>query len=150
MAALAADTPRIYGVAPRDEKLPATVAVADIIYIGAVLTWDTTNGGVEPSPGGALSFAGFALDNKVILGTETLGDVILNVRRKGKVILAVVGTVALTHIGATVYAATNDNTFTLSSTGNMAIGKITRVVTIGTVGVNEVEVEFEGTGFTSV
>jgi hypothetical protein len=70
----------------------------------------------------------------------------LNVRVKprGRVILPVVGVTAVTDEGATVYAS-DDDTFTLTATGNSAIGKITRYISGTTV-----EVYYEAASFRSL
>lgn len=49
-------------------------------------------------------------------------------RQRGKIVLDVVGVTGVTNEGATVYAS-DDDTFTLTSSGNTAVGKISRWMT---------------------
>ncbi len=55
------------------------------------------------------------------------GDRNVKVREKGKIILDVTGVTGVTDVGSTVYAS-DDNTFTLTSTSNTAIGKVARFI----------------------
>ena len=55
------------------------------------------------------------------------GDINVRVRKNGTIQVAVTGVTAVTDEGATVYAS-DDGTFTLSSTGNSVVGKIIRWV----------------------
>lgn len=147
MTALSASSPRTFVGDKTIERLPADVG--NKIWAGATLFWDESNGGVDRYGGTAGAFAGFAQET-VDNTAGALGDILLDVVRKGTVVLVLSATVALTNVGDTVYAAADDDTFNLTSTSNMAIGKITRVVTAGLTGANEVEVAFEASGFTSV
>ena len=146
MTALAANTPRTFGKTDI-ERLP--VEAATKVYAGSTLQWDESNDGVQPYATGTANFAGFAAEK----GDNTngaLGDKIIDVHRKGTVILVLSATVALTNRDDIVYAQSDDNTFNLTSSGGMPIGKIVRVVTAGTTGANEVEVYFEAAGFASI
>ena len=53
------------------------------------------------------------------------GVKVVRTRQRGKIVLDVVGVTGVTNEGATVYAS-DDDTFTLTSAGNTAIGKISR------------------------
>lgn len=80
-------------------------------------------------------FAGFAdrsVDNT--LGTD--GEHSVSVRHQGCIILSDINNVDQTKIGALVYAS-NENTFTLTETGNSPIGKISRAFN------GEIAVKFE-------
>ena len=68
----------------------------------------------------------------------------VRVRTRGRVILSVTGVTAVTDEGSTVYAS-DDDTFTLTSTSNTAIGKVTRYISGTTV-----EVYFEAASFRSL
>ena len=147
MTALAADTPRVFPIG-LDHNEPLELDVVKV-FGGSTLEWDTTNGGVSAYAGGTGKFAGFAKEGGDNVG-GALGDIVIDVARKGIVVLVLSATVGLGNVGDTVYAATDDDTFNLTLSGNMAIGKISRVVTAGTSGNNEVEVAYEAVGFSSV
>lgn len=100
------------------------VIAGDIIYEGAAVG-ENGSGYFRPLVAGD-PFAGFATrkaDNSAV--GAAAGDVNVNVIQKGKIELDVVGVTGVTDEGSTVYAS-DDNTFTLSSTNNSAIGKIVR------------------------
>lgn len=97
------------------------VIASDIIYEGAAI--GQSGGNMRPLVGGD-SFKGFAFrqaDNS--LGAA--GAVNVKTRCRGFVELDVTGVTGVTNHGATVYA-TDDDTFTLSSTGGSSIGKVHR------------------------
>lgn len=105
------------------------VIANDIIYEGAAVG-ENGSGYFRPLVAGD-SFAGFAT-RKVDNTGGSAGDKRVNVKQKGKIKLAVAGVTAVTDEGSTVYAS-DDATFTLSSTSNSAIGKIVRYVSSTTV-----------------
>src|SRR5574340_429737 len=80
----------------------------------------------------------------IIYEGAAVGDKLVRVRNKARVILSVAGVTAVTDEGSTVYAS-DDDTFTLTSTSNTAIGKITRYISGTTV-----EVYFEASSFRSI
>lgn len=99
------------------------VIAADIIYEGAAV--GMSSGYARPLVAGD-SFAGIAqakVDNSV--GANGAKNV--RVLEIGKMEVVVTGVTGVTNVGATVYAS-DDDTFTLSSTSNSPIGKIIRHV----------------------
>ncbi len=121
MSTLAANTPRAYETGDFND-LP--VIAGDIIYEGAAVG-ENASGYMRPLVAGD-NFEGFAAkkaDNSA--AGAAAGDVNVKVQQVGRVQLTVVGVTAVTDEGSTVYAS-DDNTFTLSSSGNSAIGKIIR------------------------
>lgn len=123
MTTLAADKPRQYETHDAwfdDLQMIAT----DIIYEGAAVG-DNASGAARPLVAGD-PFLGFCV-RRVDNSTGAAGDRRVKVRRKGIVVIPVVGVTGIGKIGDTVYAA-DDDTFTLSSTNNSAIGKITDVI----------------------
>ena len=71
-------------------------------------------------------FQGFADRQSVNSGAD--GTVNVRVRQRGVIQLAVTGVTAVTDEGSSVYASA-DGTFTLTASGNSAVGKIKRWVT---------------------
>ena len=124
MAVLTKDTAHTYeaGVEPIINDI--TAAASTTVFEGACL--EAESGEVSGYDGtGATGFAGFAL--RGIVSTATGGETVRTVSR-GVVELAVVGAGA-TSVGEIVLAATDDNTFTLTTGSNMPIGKVLRHVT---------------------
>lgn len=120
MTTLATNNPRTFeGGAEDHNDLP--VITADIIYDGAAV--GISAGYARPLVA-ADSFKGFAQEKADNSGGAS-GARTVRVLARGKAVLNVVGVTAVTNVGATVYAS-DDDTFTLSSTGNSAIGKILR------------------------
>lgn len=130
---------------PRDHLLgdlqDLPMIAADIIYEGAAVG-ENGSGYFRPLVA-ADPFAGFA-ERTVDNSAGAAGAVNVRVKPRGRVILPVVGVTAVTDEGATVYAS-DDDTFTLTSTSNSAIGKITRYISGTTV-----EVYYEASSFRSL
>lgn len=104
------------------------VAAGQRIYQGAAVGIDATSGFARPLQAGDL-FAGFAespVDNR----RGASGDKRIRVREEGKVVLNITG-LTLTDIHADVYAS-DDSTFTLTSTGNTKMGYVHRWMESGT------------------
>lgn len=121
MATLAQDKPRAFGVGEFNE-LP--VIASDIIFEGAAVG-DNGAGLARPLVA-ADPFLGFAkerCDNSA--GAASARNVKLFER--GKIELDVVGVASADDVGEAVYAS-DDDTFTLTSAGNSAIGKVARWV----------------------
>lgn len=134
MATLANDLARPFELGDVNE-LP--VIAADIIYEGAAVGIVSASGNARPLV--ALDvFAGFALQN-ADNSAGAAGAVRVRVRKRGSVQLPVTGVVTTTNAGAKVYAS-DDNAFTLTSTGNSYIGRVLRVVSAGVA-----VVEFDAT-----
>jgi hypothetical protein len=132
--ALSADTPRAYGsgVDPTFTSLPCKSNVT--IYEGSAVSEDSTNGTYNALAGGS-TFVGFAHEQVI---NPTSGTKRVKVRQKGIVRLTVVGASAVTQNSETVYAS-DDGTFTLTSTGNSTIGKVVQWISGTTC-----DVYFEG------
>lgn len=122
MTTLAADKARNFELGDIQE-LP--MIANDIIYEGAAVG-DNGSGLARPLVA-ADPFLGFAertADNSA--GAASAKNV--RVRTRGQVQLAVVGASSAADVSETVYAS-DDDTFTLTSTSNTAIGKVSRWVT---------------------
>lgn len=138
MTTLAANKPRDFVIG---ELADLPVIAADIIYEGAAVG-ENGSGYFRPLAA-ADPFAGFAqapADNSA----GAAGAVYVRVKTRGRVILPVTGVTAVTDEGTAVYAS-DDDTFTLTSSGNSAVGKITRYISGTTV-----EVYFEAASFRSI
>lgn len=122
MATLAVDTPRKYEVNedPVFNDLP--VIASDIIYEGAVVG-DNASGLARPLVAGD-PFMGFA-DRQCDNSTGAASAKNVRVRQKGTVELSVTGVSGAGDHNTAVYAS-DDDTFTLTSTGNTLIGKVSR------------------------
>jgi hypothetical protein len=138
MTTLATAKPRDYLLGDLQD-LP--MIAADIIYEGAAVG-ENGSGYFRPLVA-ADPFAGFA-ERTVDNSAGAAGALNVRVKPRGRVILPVVGVTAVTDEGATVYAS-DDDTFTLTATGNSAIGKITRYISGTTV-----EVYYEAASFRSL
>lgn len=124
MTTLAANTPRAYEMGNRNDIL---MVASDIIYEGAAVGVVAASGHARPLVA-ADAFAGFAeatADNSAGAAAALRVRVIT----EGRIELPVTGAV-ITSIGAAVYAS-DDNTFTLTSTSNTKIGKVHRFVSTG-------------------
>lgn len=132
MATLTNDNPRTFdSVAdPGFDHYPSKAS--DVTYAGAAVTIDSSG------DAGPLvttdTFAGFAVA-KCDNSTGSAGDKDVKVRTKGGVTLDVTGVSDKTSYGDTVYA-TDDDAFTLTASGALAIGKIGRHISGSTVVVN--------------
>jgi len=136
MATLAYDQPRAYeGADFKTNDFP--VVAADIIYEGAAVG-DNASGYARPLVA-ADPFWGFAT-RKADNSAGAAGDINVNCRERGYVVLPVVGVTGVGDVGDTVYAS-DDNTFTLTAGANTDIGKVDRY--IGTPGTTYCLVYFE-------
>lgn len=130
---------------PRDfvlgELQDLPVVASDIIYEGAAVG-ENGSGYFRPLVA-ADAFAGFA-ERQADNSAGAAGAINVRVKTRGRVILSVAGVTAVTDEGSTVYAS-DDDTFTLTSTSNSAIGKIVRHISGTTV-----EVYFEASSFRSL
>lgn len=126
MTTLAADKSRAYELGDIQE-LP--VVATDIIYEGAAVG-DNASGYARPLVA-ADPFLGFA-ECKVDNSTGAAGDKSVRVRVRGQIVLAVTGVTGVGDVGEVVYAS-DDDTFTLTSTSNTAVGKVARYISGTTV-----------------
>lgn len=119
MTTLAENNPRSYESGDIN-GLP--VVATDIIYEGAAVG-DNGSGYSRPLVA-ADPFQGFAL-RKADNSAGAAGAKRVETLQKGKIVLPVTGVTGVGDEGSTVYAS-DDNTFTLTSSGNSAIGKVAR------------------------
>jgi hypothetical protein len=119
MTTLAANKPRAYEIGDHND-LP--MVATDIIYEGAAVG-DNGAGLARPLVA-ADPFLGFAVrqaDNAA--GAASAARVL--VKQRGEIVLSVTGVASADDVGQTVYAS-DDDTFTLTSTSNSSIGKVAR------------------------
>jgi hypothetical protein len=147
VATLAANAKRAYeaGYEPCFNDFP--MVASDIVYEGAAVgdaadAGTGTDGYAHPIDASDV-FLGFA-DSKADNSSGAAGAINCRVRQRGAVSLAVTGVTGTSDVGATVYC-TDDNTFTLTASGGIAIGKIIRHVSSTTV-----IVYFEGAQLRSI
>lgn len=116
---LTTDTNRIYETPQDTNSLP--VLENTRIFEGA-LVGRTANGYARPLQAGdnAVGFAKELTDNT----TGANGDKNVDVKAAGKISLFISG-ISLSDVGSKVYAS-DDNTFTLTDTGNSYVGKLVR------------------------
>lgn len=141
--ALSANKPRQYdpAVDPCFIDLPAKTSAT--LYEGAAVT-DESGGGTVDTLAVAEGFIGFL--EAGLVATSTAGEVKARVRTKGIIKnLAVTGVTGVTDYGVAVYA-TDDDTFTLTASGALQIGKVVRYT--GTTGY--ADVYFEGAAIRSI
>lgn len=118
--ALTRDAQRMFRGAVNAPDILLAMCATDIIYLHAALT-DTGGAGVAGPCVGTEAFMGFAMQH--VENTGAAGTKKVLVRRQGSVRLTIAGTLAQTDVGVTVYAS-DDGTFTKTSTSNCAIGKL--------------------------
>lgn len=124
MATLAVDTPRVYSLGDTEEY---PVIASDIIYEGSAVG-ENASGYARPLEAGDV-FLGFALgqsDNSA----GAAGDKTVEVRARGRVTLSISALAITANDRPAVYAS-DDNTFTLTSTSNSLIGYVSRWVSTG-------------------
>ena len=124
MANLTADSARTFEALNDTNDLPAAAAS---IFEGEALTINSS--GYANRLVYTQEFVGFcdaACDNSA----GSAGDLNVRVRQRGIVKLSVTGATAATHINDVVYA-TDGNTFTITSTSALAIGKVARWISSG-------------------
>lgn len=136
--ALSADKARIYTNDPDQVERALPVQASTTIYAGGALTIDT-GGEVGPLSTSEASFVGFARKGANNSGGSA-GDINAAVITKGCIELTITGLDDNNDIGDIVYAS-DDNTFTLTSTGNMAIGRVAQIVNLTD---NKAMVKFHG------
>lgn len=124
MATLAVDKPRAFesnGEPPTYNELPAIAT--DIIYAGAAVGESSSTGTGRPLVAGD-TFMGFCVEN-CDNSAGAAADKQIKLRPKGRVWLTVTNGDNINDYGDTVYAS-DDDTFTMASTSNSAIGKLVR------------------------
>jgi hypothetical protein len=124
MATLAKDTPRAYeltGGHPDYNEIPAIAT--DIIYNGAAVGESSSAGTGRPLVAGD-NFLGFCVE-QCDNSTGAAGAKLIKVLTTGVAWLTVANIDNIDDLGVTVYAS-DDDTFTTTSTSNSAIGKVKR------------------------
>lgn len=124
MTTLAADAPRTYAVGDYEDY---PVIATDIIYQGAAVG-ENASGYARPLVA-ADPFLGFA-DHKVDNSSGAAGAKTVRVRTRGVVQLPI-SAIAITANDRPKVYASDDNTFTLTSTDNSFIGWVRRWVSTG-------------------
>lgn len=143
MATLAADSKRDYDLSVTREEVDYNAVASDIIYEGAACTMASGADDIGPL-NTADVFVGFAL-RRTDNSSGAAGDKTVRVATKGVLRgLAVTSATANTAPGTAVFAS-DDDTFTLASTGNLQIGTVRKGTGAGTA-----DVRFEGAGVRSV
>lgn len=123
--ALSKDTPRNYANTGLEAALP--VQGSSTIYAGSAVTIDT-GGEVGPFATGEVSFAGFA-KKKADNSSGSAGDINAAIITEGLIELTVTGLNDNNDLNDVVYA-TDDNTFTLTASGALAIGRVFQIVSL--------------------
>ncbi len=124
MTTLAVDVPRGFSLGDLDEY---PVIAADIIYEGAAVG-ENASGYARPLVA-ADPFLGFAMEQADNSGGSA-GDKRVRVLVRGAVTLPISGLAITANDHPPVYAS-DDNTFTLTSSGNTKIGWVRRWVSTG-------------------
>ncbi len=122
MATLAKDKIRTYESGPVDSLNDLPAVASDIIYEGSAVG-DNASGYGRPLVA-ADPFLGFC-KRRCENASGAAGDKNIKVIERGKVVLDVTGVTGPGDVGENVYAS-DDDTFTLTSTSNSAIGKVSR------------------------
>lgn len=129
MTTLAKDTPRDFQLGDLEDY---PVIADDIIYEGAAVG-ENASGYARPLQAGDV-FLGFATQQADNSGGSA-GDIRVTVRTRGRAKLAV-GSLAITDNDRVPVYASDDDTFTKTSTSNSLIGYVSRFISSG-VGVVE-------------
>lgn len=137
--AITTDKPRTYMVNAQDyEAIP--VAAATVIPEGAAVSIDGSGNAVNAT--GTSGFAGFArrmCDNSAgAAGAKTVV-----VWTKGKVVVGISDTIALTDRGGTIEMSDNDTFHLAAAITGLPVGKLQRITTPGASGSNEAVLIFE-------
>lgn len=138
MATLAKDKVRQFRNCAPAIEYPAVAT--DILYRGSAA--GDSSGTVRPLAAGD-GFMGF-IDAKADNSAGAASAINVSVIPEGEVLLAVTSVASENDYGVTVYAS-DDDTFTLASTSNSAIGKVSQWVSSTTCWV-----KFQGTAFRSI
>lgn len=135
--ALSTNTPRTYRNV--DLRVPAAdpVQASTTCYVGGALSRDS--GGEVGPLAASEAFAGFCRA-KADNSSGSAGDINVSVWRRGHIELTVTGLDDNNDLGDTVYA-TGDDTFTLTASGAVAIGKVEQIISLTD---NKALVAFEG------
>jgi len=119
---LSAAKNRVYEVNVDPLLNDVPMIASDTIYAGAAVGESSSTGNARPLVAGD-TFLGFAV--ATVTNTSTIGDYTVRVRQRGVVKLDVTGISADDDLGTAVYAS-DDDTFTTTSSSNTQIGKVVR------------------------
>lgn len=122
MTTLSAAKNRVYEVNVDPLLNDVPMIASDTIYAGAAVGESSSTGNARPLVAGD-TFLGFAV--ATVTNTSTIGDYTVRVRQRGVVKLDVTGISADDDLGTAVYAS-DDDTFTTTSSSNTQIGKVVR------------------------
>ncbi len=125
--ALSNDVIRDYRHTGPDDRSTLPVKGSSTIYEGAACS--LASGVAHPLSASDTSdgFCGFAV-KKADNGSGSDSAINVDLRQRGYVKLSVTGVSAVTHVTDAVYA-TDDGTFTLTSSGGLQIGKVDQWIT---------------------
>ena len=126
--ALSAGTPLLFDVGPAGNLNAQPVKATSQIWRGSAVGMTS---GFARALVAADTFAGFSEQD--VLGLATDGAITVPVIAIGRVQLVITGLTSTTAIGTSIYAS-DDGTFTTTSTSNSLIGVLWRYVT-GTTGI---------------
>lgn len=124
MATLAANKQRDYQMGDKEEY---PVVASDIIFQGAAVG-ENGSGYARPLVA-ADPFLGFA-EAKADNSAGAAGAITVNVKKRGNVVLPISGIAITANDRPPVYAS-DDDTFTLTATGNTLIGYVSRWIETG-------------------
>lgn len=126
MPNLIAPESRVYRGSTHVTSLPGPSSAATTLWRGSAVQ-EGTGGLAENLTGAGTTFSGF-LDESITGDGTTNDNNRVRIIDEGEVLLEVASasTLSRADVGATVYAS-DGNTFTLVSTNNQAIGKVTEV-----------------------
>lgn len=120
MTTLAANTQRFYQIGDNEDY---PIIADDIIYQGAAIG-ENASGYSRPLVAGD-PFQGFC-DAECDNTGGSAGDLLVTVKTRGRVVIPVTGASAITVNDRPAVYASDDNTFTLTSTSNSLIGYVSR------------------------
>lgn len=124
MATLAVDKVRQFRNLGSAVQYP--IVATDILYRGSAISRNSS-GDARPLSTSDSVFLGFN-DANADNNTGSAGDKLVEVYVEGEVLLSVTSVNDDDDVSSTVYAS-DDDTFTLASTGNLAVGKVMQWVT---------------------
>ncbi|MEM9111327.1 MAG: hypothetical protein AAGC72_15035 [Planctomycetota bacterium] len=132
--ALTKDSPRHYSVIGVENVLP--VQASSTVYAGSALSFDT-GGEVGPLSASEAGFAGFGM-SKSDNSSGSAGDIGARVLTEGEIELVIAGLDDNNDLNDLVYA-TDDDTFTLTASGGVPIGRVSQIVSLSA---NKARVKF--------
>lgn len=135
--ALSADKPLEYKAVGHRMETAQPVQASTTIYQGGALSRDS--GGEVGPLAASETFVGFSADG-ADNSSGSAGDINAKVWAKGIALLTITGLDDNDDIGDTVYA-TADDTFTLTASGGVSIGKVFEIESLSA---NQAWVAFEG------